>query len=55
MPSYSMVFTHRVGAVSNPHGIGEVGNDASEWLWLNVLTREDVEDGIESLRVLSFC
>jgi gamma-tubulin complex component 4 len=33
--------------------IGDVRNNISEWLWLNVLTREDVEDAVESLRVLS--
>jgi gamma-tubulin complex component 4 len=29
--------------------IGDVRSNVSEWLWLNVLTREDVEDAVESL------
>lgn len=31
--------------------IGDVRGNVSEWLWLNVLTREDVADAVESLRV----
>ena len=31
--------------------IGDVRSNVSEWLWLNILTREDVEDAVESLRV----
>jgi gamma-tubulin complex component 4 len=32
--------------------ISDVRSNVSEWLWLNVLTREDVENAVESLRVL---
>lgn len=31
--------------------INTIRNDVSEWLWLNVLTREDVEDAVGSLQV----
>ena len=33
--------------------IGDVRSNVSEWLWLNILTREDVEDAVESLQVFS--
>lgn len=33
--------------------INDVRRNVSEWLWLNVLTRADVEDAVESLQVRS--
>jgi len=33
------------------HVINDVRRNVSEWLWLNILTREGVEDAVESLQV----